>query len=214
MRVPVSTAQAFWYDLRMSVGFSAWNIDIRFIQSLYGWKNNERYEALTRALELPIAELARSFAREIASGRQPAPADAFRHIIEGHYPHDATGAVYAYVVQSLVDKWGRSMPNAALMPCGSEFPAKVDAALAAMGIDAFRLLDLSNGKLPLPLPPIDDYPGFGHLTPVEVRAAHQQFANVEYAGHDEEIADAIECIRKWLKLASKLKTTGLIAFFG
>jgi hypothetical protein len=75
-------------------------------KDLYGWKNDEKYRALKVALRAQFAALEQNFAAQIAHGRQATPAEAFWHIIDGEYPSDASGEVYAYVVRTLVSKWG------------------------------------------------------------------------------------------------------------
>jgi hypothetical protein len=192
-----------------------WVIDPSYLGRMYGASRDPRAAQLraTLARAIAAADLDDRFSFEIASGRFPRALEALDAIMASDYPSETSGAMYAYVCEIIVGVWGRAQPGDAFAPCGLELPDRVDAALESMGVTSFRVSMLTAGQLPLPIPRCDDFPGFGCLSNAQCRAASTELARARYEGEDDAVRAALDDVRGWLRSATRLKSTGLIAFF-
>ena len=120
-------------------------------------------------------------ARSPASEDLPTARELLRHLVMDEPARSGLGFAYGYCFKYLCDRYGEFLDNSAWYPIGFDFVEEVQAELGRQGIsdDVLSVADLVWGGAPVPLPPIDDFPGIGHLTRARVPTARAILAGVD-----------------------------------
>jgi len=140
----------------------------------------------------------------------PSNADVMRHLIMGE-PYDARfGWAYGYGFSVVCETFVEWLDEDDLWLSATQLVEQVDPLLAAAGIptDVLTLQRLVFGGPPVPLPPVEDFPAIGHLTPPEVVAAHAALAAFDLQDVDDpDVRDSLGQVRSWLATCAEHRQT-------
>jgi hypothetical protein len=134
-------------------------------------------------------------------GEPPTARDVLRHLVMDEPSKPGIGFAYGYCFKHICERYGEFLDNAAWYPIGFDFVEEVQAELARQGVtdDALSVADLVWGGAPVPLPPIDDFPGIGHLPRARIPAALATLAAVDLAkAADPEVRAGLTELSGWL----------------
>lgn len=192
----------------MSYGFMLYSIDLDKFTAAFASKDDKLRRMISGRFKGEFTSYDANHGEGDLSLR-----DALRQLIMGDALDPRSGATYAYASKLICEHFGKFMPNAPLYPVSTSFINEVDDALRAMGVfEAVSLASLSNRGLPVELPHPDDFPMTGHMTSAEVQIARERLDTATYGGDHRDIAEAIDCIRDCLQLASD-RGHALVSFF-
>ena len=198
-------------------------IDLGKVSALIGSRNEHVLAALCddfahRLRDIDDAILdARD--EEAAGEHLTARAALTQMIMGGEYDKDF-GFVYGFGLELICDFLGDDfLPNTewSAMPRGTQWAATVDDELQKLGVPA-PVLRVSDHLIfrgpPIPLPPIDDFPGIGFLKLEEIRRAKQALASVDFSSlKDAEVRTAITQVWSWLHTCAE-SNRDLVCFYG
>lgn len=185
-----------------------WAVDTNKLKQAAGSKDEKLRRMIGGRFKRDLARLDELFEDAIASGR-PNTYEALRQIIDGTVPQDARGSIYPYAFKLLVEHFGRFLDNGAVYPWSSPDFAPVNSALKQMGVP-FELDDLHGSRLPVTLPPPDDFPLTGWVDEAEVKKVAAAFEAAKTP--TGETAAIIDCVRGWFRDAAA-QGRGLVSYY-
>lgn len=201
----------------MSTTLTAYAIDLDELTAAAGSKD----EAL-------VADVLAAFGDDLAchddddpwkvnEGDPPLPltADALRAIVMGGPTDDRAGYKYGAALEALVRHLGEELPNQMWCSIRWTWLRLLDKALTEAGVPqaVFSTTLLTARGSPVPIPPPSDFPGIGHLTPAEVRAALAAFDGADWSKVTvPEAIESLEEARGWL-MHCAAAGRGLICFY-
>jgi len=140
----------------------------------------------------------------------PSNADVMRHLIMGE-PCDARfGFAYGYGFSVVCETFVEWLDEDDLWLSATQLVEQVDPLLAAAGIPAevFTMQRLVFGGPPVPLPPVEDFPAIGHLTPPQVVAAQAALAAFDLESIDDlDVRGSLGQVRAWLATCAQQQQT-------
>ncbi|MGL4420861.1 MAG: DUF7691 family protein [Gemmataceae bacterium] len=144
-------------------------------------------------------------------------ADALRHFLLGEPMDRKIGSKYGYVLEELAWGYGTPLDNFHWCPISSAWVCEqLSPAVRTAGVPAdvfsFERHLLFRGP-PVPIPPPDDWPAIGYLTPAEAAVAAAAFDRLDpeqfrpIDGHEQ-----VAAVRGWLAQCRDAGH-GLVAFY-
>lgn len=131
-----------------------------------------------------------------------ATGDLLRHLIIGEPRREDAGFGYGYCLELICRQIGRALPNGHWSAMQGDLFDTVAAALRDCGVNssALAIRDLAFRGPPVPLPPIDDFPGIGYLTAAETGTARAALAAADLTRlNDQDVASSIRQVQEWLE---------------
>jgi len=152
---------------------------------------------------------------ELLGDELPPARELLRHMIMGEPYVENAGFAYGYWLKYVCEAYGEMLPNGAWMPIRIDFLDHVQRALTRAGVPAGRVSvhDIIFGGPPVPLPPIDDFPGIAHTPRDETEsllAALESGKPVEET--DVYVRAAVEELRSWLSFCARNRCD-LVCFY-
>lgn len=127
--------------------------------------------------------------------------DILRHLIMGEPRREDAGFGYGYCLELICRQLGQALSNSAWSAMHGDWFDTVAAALRDCGVNssALAIRDLAFRGPPVPLPPIDDFPGIGYLTAAEIGTARAALAAADLSHLDDgEVVASIRQVQEWL----------------
>lgn len=202
----------------LSCGLIVYAINIDELASIYGSGNEKLISWVRQRCHKRIVKYSREFSVLIEHGA-PSLLEALEEIVTGKTLNPKYGAIYAYAIEVYCEAFQQDfLNNAPFYPCSYQWLQEVDFALEELGIvKGFRLVNLIDGSLPLPISSSQDLPAFGHITTNVAYQAFEEIKNQDYIGADNTIAEAIGTIKQWLNYVGKRfessSPVGLLGFY-
>jgi hypothetical protein len=137
----------------------------------------------------------------VVEGGPPTARDVLRHLVMDEPPRPGIGFAYGYCFKHICERYGEPLDNSAWYPIGFDFVEEVQAELGRQGVtdDALSVADLVWGGPPVPLPPIDDFPGIGHLPRTRIPATLATLKGVDLSlAADPEVRAGLAGLGRWL----------------
>lgn len=168
----------------------------------------ERYAATFTAQSPDIQDLIDDTATGVTL------ADVARHMILGEPYDERIGFAYGYFLKHLCETHGTFQDNRSWMPVPVDFPERLDDYLAEHDLlaDGFTVSDLMFGGSPVPLPPIDDFPGIGYRESGTLTEPASALARAGAIDMPDEFSRAVYDTFQWLARTDSRKLS-LVAFF-
>jgi hypothetical protein len=139
--------------------------------------------------------------------------DAAWHIMKGARLRPWRGAEYAEALNAICWLLGTLMANAEVAPAAIQHFNAVDDVLRERGLaDQVSMLQLIFGGAPLDLPPAEDFPSVGHLTPRAVHDAHRSLSTQDWSTAPDEVRPTLERLSSWVADASASRE-GIVCFY-
>lgn len=186
----------------MGYGFMAYAIDLDALKAIVG---SGKQPALDEALAdfgneaAGIDALLESHSDE--TNPLPTARDALRQLIMGERLDDRIGFAYAYCLKHLCQVHGEFLDNSTWYPAPPPFLDEVQTALEGAGVprQTFSVDRLSDGGSPIPIPPVDDFPGIGFVARPAVREAFDALSRVKLDDiADDDVRESIVGLTGWL----------------
>jgi hypothetical protein len=126
--------------------------------------------------------------------------DVLRQLIMDEPRREEAGFAYGYGLELVCRQLGQALPNSACPTVSRDWFDAVAGALRACGVNssALAIRDLAFRGPPVPLPPIDEFPGIGYLTAAEIGTARAALAAADLARLGGEQGAAIRQVSDWL----------------
>jgi hypothetical protein len=141
--------------------------------------------------------------------------DLLRQLILGEPRREDAGFGYGYCLELICRQIGQALPNSEWSAMHGDWFDAVAAALRDCGVNssALAIRDLAFRGSPVPLPPIDDFPGIGYLTAAEIGTARAALAAADLSRlDDEEVAASIRQVQEWLNTCAD-SNRDLVCFY-
>ncbi|GAA1655439.1 DUF7691 family protein [Actinoplanes couchii] len=112
------------------------------------------------------------------------------------------------------EQHGRFLDNTGWMPVPVDFSARVDEYLTGHDLlaDGFTVTGLLFGGAPVPLPPIDDFPGIGYREYGTLTEAAAKLAEAGLLDMPADMGSAVYEVFQWLAQADDRKLS-VVGFF-
>lgn len=176
-----------------------------------------RSEEIVALTEMGAGNLIRFLDEELsakpANGRPLPDARAtLRQMVMGE-PLDArAGVAYAYWFERMCEI-GEFLPNDAWMPVRLEFFQEVQQGLTRAGVTGVSIRDIFYGRLPISLPPPDDFPIVGYTAAADAPALLARLRAADLTAEpDRYVREAIEQLIGWLQTCAD-NTLDLVTFY-
>lgn len=168
----------------MGYGVTAYAVRLDLVVACFGARDRQLLTAL-----LDDFGQEHAIDRMVAGARPPDRAgppvptarDLVRHLVMDEPVHPGIGFAYGYCFKHICERYGESLDNSAWYPVTFDFVEETQAELSRQGVseDMFSIADLVWGGVPVRLPPIDDFPGIGHLPHTRVPAVLATLGTVD-----------------------------------
>ncbi|MEM7553626.1 MAG: hypothetical protein AAF378_05925 [Cyanobacteria bacterium P01_A01_bin.84] len=197
----------------MKHGLTVYAIDIEHLASIYGCRDENLILAVHRYYHQNNRQKVKYSDQEVKI------LQAFVQIVNGETLNENYSAVYAAAIQLYCTAFkSELLENAPFHPCSHTWLKEIDQTLEEIGIiQDFRLSELISGKLPLPIPESNKFISFGHVSTVAAYQAFNQLRYEDYMSADNNMIEAIACLKRWLHYVSSAfeagNNLGLVGFY-
>lgn len=177
----------------MSSSINAQMVDLDNIRKAFGSKDKKLMKAILDAHDIADDDTDVDEFEEAEEGDEdldldeleelPSSQDALRHIIMGEPWARGIGSKYGYVFMTICEHLGERLDAPNWGETRAEYLHEFDKVLAKVGVPASVVsMQALAGETDLfPLPPRNDFPFIGTLTPAEAAAAAKALAAVDRA---------------------------------
>lgn len=148
---------------------------------------------------------------DIDDGVDMTCAEAVAALINGERPDDAPGYLFGYALEAVCSTLGDELPNISQIAGAADWIEEVDALLERKGIPV-RLEQLVYYGSPVPIPEPDDYPFIGIWPASLLAAASTSFQTVDLSDVEPRMAETLQQLAGWVKVASSKPGTSIIGF--
>jgi hypothetical protein len=141
--------------------------------------------------------------------------EVLRHLIMGEPYRQDAGFAYGYCLELISRQIGKTLPNGSWTALRNDWFDNIAAALRKSGVNssALSIRDLAFRGSPVPLPPIDEFPGIGYLTAAEIGTARAALAAADLTrAQGEEVLAAIHQVHGWLDACAE-SNRDLLCFY-